>query len=74
MCAHMCEGQLYDLLLICVFMFECVPHIMCLQHFFFSPCSRQFLMHLIYGTPAVCKCVCVHVCGSNCVVTQQWNC
>lgn len=44
------------------------PSFLCV--FFFSPSSRQLLMHLIYGTPA--ECVFVGVC--LCVRVLVWLC
>lgn len=51
--------------------YDCVLAFYVSLDLFFSPSSRQLLMQLIYGTPAECVCVCVHLCGSYCVVTLR---
>lgn len=57
----MCEGKLqtsvYERVL--AFYVSLALLFMCL---FFSPSSRQLLMHLIYGTPAECVFVGVYLC------------
>lgn len=64
----MFKGDLLTSVYECVLAFYASSVLSFLMSFFFFPTScRQLLIHIIYGTPATCVCLC----GSHCVVTLR---